>query len=353
MSKIISIGLAEAPYEYTQEEVKRFASELFSHCSPLIQKTIRVFDNAQIERRHFINPKEWYSREHDFLERNSCFVESGFYLSSQALESCLNRVSVSPRVVDHIIFVSSTGISAPTLDALLYNSCGLRADVRRTPIWGLGCLGGAVGLTRAMEFTRAYPKGCVLLIALEICSLAFQMLDHSQRNIIATALFSDGAAAALVVGKEHELYGLCGAELLDSQSTTYPATLGVMGWDMVDTGFKVVLGKEIPSIVRDNIREDVMKLLSRNGLCLGDISLYAAHPGGVKVLRAYEEALDLQPGTMGVSRAVLRAHGNMSSPTVLFVLEEFLGWGDGRRGELGLISAFGPGFGSELLLFEL
>jgi len=357
MTKLVSIGLAEPPYVYEQRELKEFVSREFAGCSPLVRKTMAVFDTAQIERRHFINEMQWYGVEHSFTERNSRFIGSAPALASAAMTSCMENAGAEPDEIDHVVFVTTTGISTPTIDALLFNMHGLRPDAKRTPLWGLGCLGGAVGISRARDYTLAFPKSSVLVIALETCSLAFQLYDHTQRNVIASALFSDGAAAALVVGGEHRLYNLPGARLLDSLSTTYPDSIGVMGWDIVETGFKVVMAKDIPSIVKENVRGGVMALLAQNGYSIDDINLYASHPGGVKVLSAYEDALGISASETADSRRVLREHGNMSSPTVLFVLNEIMSASGepagGGGGGLGLISSFGPGFGSELILFDL
>jgi alkylresorcinol/alkylpyrone synthase len=253
--------------------------------------------------------------------------------------------------VDHIIFVSSTGVATPTIDAHLFNKHELSPHVRRTPIWGLGCLGGAVGLSRAMEYTIAFPDSIVLVVALEICSLAFQIDDLTPKGIIASALFSDGASAALVVGRESRLYALPGLELLDSHSTTYPDSLHVMGWEVVDEGFKVILSREIPQIVKANMKNGVVALLSRRGLSISHIRYFPTHPGGARVIAAYKEALALKPDALSQSEEVLRHHGNMSSPTVHFVLRRLL-HEEKNPGTYGIISALGPGFSSELLLFR-
>lgn len=351
MSKLVSIGVAEAPYVYPQCEVKRFVSNLLSDSPPSLKMLTSVFDNATIERRHFIMEKEWYSQRRSFVERNERYVECGVALASSALIQCLEETGVSPTDVDHVILVSSTGVATPTIDAILFNKHKLSPHVRRTPIWGLGCLGGAVGLSRAMEYTTAFPNSIALVVALEICSLAFQIDDLTPSGIIASALFSDGASAALVAGRENHLYALRGLELIDSQSTTYRDSLHVMGWEIVDEGFKVILSKEIPAIVKANIRGVVTQLLSKHRLSISEISHFPAHPGGVRVLAAYKEALMLPPGALRHSKEVLKHHGNMSSPTVHFVLNRLLRE-ENNPGAYGIISALGPGFSSELLLFR-
>src|SRR5207249_3660253 len=243
----------------------------------------------------------------------------------------------------------------PSLDARLANLLRFRQDVRRTPIWGLGCAGGAAGLSRARDFALADPGARVLLIALELCSLTFQRGDLDRRNLVATSLFSDGAAAAVIAGAEAEASD--GAprhslELLASRSTLWPDTLDVMGWTVDEKGLHVVFSRDIPSIVRNWVRGNLEEFLAANGLELGSIPHVIAHPGGPKVLAAYASALGLPIETFRHAREVLRTCGNMSSPTCLFVLERALEAGDFHPGELGVVSALGPGFSSEYVLIR-
>lgn len=352
MSKVISVGTADIPYNYDQSVAKDFAHTLFSKRRKDIERLIGVFDNAMIENRHFCFPREWFTTDHSFVERTQQFKRLSYELSVDALNKCLENAGADYDDFDHIIFVSSTGMSAPTIDAQIINSMRLNNHIKRTPIWGLGCVGGAVGLSRAMDFTKADPKSGVLVIAVEICSLAFQIEDYSKSNVVAIALFSDGAACSLVVGNEHRLSCGPGMILEDSYSTTYYDSLDVMGWDIVETGFKAIFSKDIPMIVRNNVRENILEFLVTKELTLSDIHHYIVHPGGTKVINEYENSLDLENGTFHYPRKVLREHGNMSSATVLYVLDEFISDGKYTERENGLISALGPGFSSELLLFR-
>lgn len=352
MAKVISIGTADAPHKFSQKEVKDFVHNLFSGVSDEADRMINVFNNSMIETRHFSQPVEWATLTHGFKERNELYVKNAYDISSKALRNCIREIEAKFSDFDHIIFVSSTGISTPSIDALLINDLKLDSHIRRTPIWGLGCVGGAVGLSRAFEYARAWPNGATLVIAVEICSLAFQRDDYSKSNIVATSLFSDGAAAALVVGKEHELFNRAGFTFIDSLSTTFPNSLDIMGWEIVDMGFKVIFSKDIPSIVRKYVRPNIMELLNKHKLTLGNIRHFITHPGGLKVINAYEESLALSDGTLELSRKVLREHGNMSSPSVLYVLKEFLQSGEYFPGDFGIISALGPGFSSEIILFQ-
>lgn len=353
MSKVASVGIADVHYKFQQDEVKDFARQFFSRGREDIGRMINVFDNSMIETRHFSQPREWFYKSHGFVERNETYVKNACYLSTEAITNCIKKINADYSGFDHIIFVSSTGVATPTIDALLINELKLDPHLKRTPIWGLGCAGGAVGLSRALEYTRAFPKSAVLVIALEICSLAFHQNDYSKSNIIAISLFSDGAAAALVAGKEHRLFNSARVNLIDSLSTIYYDSLDVMGWEVVDTGFKAIFSKDIPMIVRKYVRPNIEELLDKHNLSLSDMKHFVVHPGGLKVINEYEEALGLPNGAFAYSRKVLREHGNMSSPTILYVLNEFLEDGKYENGDYGLMSALGPGFSSELILFQI
>lgn len=351
MSRVISVGTAELPYEFRQSELKGFAQILLSRYGQAPGRMLDVFDSSLIESRGFVHPREWFESKKSFKERSESYLSGALSLSRSAIGDCLDNYGGGPGDFDHIIYVSSTGVSTPTIDALLLNELKLDNHIRRTPIWGLGCAGGAAGLSRALEYTKAYPRSAALLIATEICSLAFHGEDYSKSNIVSLALFADGAAAVIVAGKENRLYGLPGISLLDSLSTTYYDSLDVMGWEIVDDGFKAIFSKDIPSIVRDRVRGNIDELISSRGIAINDLSHYIVHPGGPKVLSEYERSLGLEEGAFAHSRKVLREHGNMSSPTVLYVLGEFMDSETAGSGEYGIISALGPGFSSELLLF--
>ncbi len=352
MSRVISVGTAELPYKYRQSDLKSYADTLLSRYGQGPGRMLDVFDSSLIETRGLVHPREWFESEKSFRERSESYLSGALSISRSAIEDCLDRYGGDTGDFDHIIYVSSTGVSTPTIDAILLNELKLDNHIRRTPIWGLGCAGGAAGLSRALEYTKAYPQSAALLIATEICSLAFHGDDYSKSNLVSLALFSDGAAAVVVAGKENGLYGRTGISLLDSLSTTYYDSLDVMGWEIVDDGFKAIFSKDIPSIVRDRVRENIEELVSGRGITINDLRHYIVHPGGPKVLSEYERSLGLREGAFVQSRKVLREHGNMSSPTVLYVLKEFMEGGPGEKGEYGIISALGPGFSSELLLFR-
>jgi len=352
MSRVISVGTAEVPYEFRQSELKNFANLLLSGKGQEPGRMLDVFDNSLIETRGFVHPREWFENEKSFKERSESYLSCSLSLSLSALKDCLGRYDGDFKDFDHIIYVSSTGVATPSIDAILVNELKLDNHMKRTPIWGLGCAGGAAGLSRAFEYTKAFPKSAALLIATEICSLAFHGDDYSKSNIVSLALFSDGAAAVIVAGKDNKLYGRSNLRLLESLSTTYYDSLDVMGWEIVNDGFKAIFSKDIPSIVRNNVRANIEELVSNHGISVEDLKHYVVHPGGPKVLSEYEGSLGFEEGTFRYSRKVLREHGNMSSPTVLYVLKEFMEREQESKGEYGIISALGPGFSSELLLFK-
>lgn len=354
MPKIISTATADAPYILPQSEIKNFTYNLFSGSDIDIERLISVFDNSEITQRHISVEPEWLSREHSFKERNEIFAEVSLQLAEQAIVECLAGVNTTPARIDNIIYVTSTGVMTPTLDARLFNELGFSRHIKRLPLWGLGCAGGAAGISRAMDLAKAYPKENVLVVAVELCSLTFQKDDLSKSNIVAASLFGDGCACVLIAGDENEL----GArenlpELVGSLSTIYNNSLDVMGWDIVDRGFSVVFSRDIPSIVKENVKPNIIELLEMHGLQIDDVKHYITHPGGLKVINAYEESLGLTTGTLNISRKILKEHGNMSSPSVIYVLDEFLkNIRNVKSGEYVLISSLGPGFSSELVLFK-
>lgn len=350
MPHILSVGTAVPPYCIPQSEARAFASRHFSGQYAALERMLPVFDHVHVETRYFAVPLEWFDEPRSFAERNAKYVQAAVDLGEQAIARCVEQAGLAPQEIDHLFFVSSTGISTPSIDAHLINRMRLRSDICRTPIWGLGCAGGVAGLARAFEFALAYPDRHAVIVALELCGLTFQPSDFSTSNLIATCLFGEGAAAVLV--------GPRGAReacprILAHQSVLWPDSLDVMGWDLTEEGLKVVFSQDIPTIVTGRLGPVIHDFLARQGLTSDDISHYITHPGGAKVIDAYQEALRLPPASMRHPREVLRRFGNMSSASVLFVLrEEWAHADDVRPGDYGLLSALGPGFSAELLLIR-
>ncbi|MCP4684557.1 MAG: hypothetical protein GY867_03815 [bacterium] len=271
-------------------------------------------------------------------------------MTGTAVEQLLEENNLRPDQIDYVICINTTGLATPSIDTRLINLLGFRPSVRRTPVWGLGCAGGAAGLSLAYHHAPGHQDQRILLVAAELCGLTFLADDFSRSNLVATALFGEGAAAALITGDDVPTPGL---EILGTRCRFYPDSLDVMGWSVVSSGLQVVFAQRIPSIVEANAAEDIGAFLKEYGLDLGDIDQFLVHPGGTKVIEAYESALNLNNGHLDLARGVLRDFGNMSSVTVLFVLERYLTECGFDCGGHGLISARGPGFCSESLPVKL
>jgi alkylresorcinol/alkylpyrone synthase len=346
MPRLVSVATATPPHIIHQEQAAALARQFFGAAIRDVDRYLTVFEHAAIDTRALTVPPEWFATPHTWGESNDRFIADACTLGATAARQALDRAGLEPGAIDHIIFVSTTGLAAPSLDARIMAELGIPARARRTPIWGLGCAGGAVGLSRAADHARAYPRERALLVCVELCSLTFQYDDRSPRNLVAAALFADGAAAAIVEGDE---IGGDGPRIVASESTLFPDSLDLMGWDIVDTGMRVVFGARIPGVVREHYRPLAETFLARHDLSLDAIDHHIYHPGGAKVLQAFEQAGGLCPCALDHSRAILRRWGNMSSATVLFVLEQFLAAGIGP-GTHGLLTVFGPGFSSEMVL---
>ncbi|HET7479242.1 MAG TPA: 3-oxoacyl-[acyl-carrier-protein] synthase III C-terminal domain-containing protein [Rubrobacteraceae bacterium] len=343
--KVLSVATALPPHHLGQGEVKDFARGMFSEVFRDIERLTPVFDNVQVESRYFCVPLEWFERDHTFPEKNALYVEHALSLSEKAARRAMDRAGVEPGEIGAIFFVSTTGLSTPSLDSKLIFALDLSEHTRRVPIWGLGCAAGAAGVSRAAEYATLYPEQKVLLVAVELSGLTFQRGDRSKSNLISTSLFADGAAA-VVLGTG------AGPEIVGSYSTTWPGTEDVMGWDLIETGLKVQLSKSVPTIVRERLLGNLQDACDSLDLDFADLRHYVLHPGGAKVLDAFEEVLGLAPGALTFSRSVLRDFGNMSSVTVLFILERFLESGEYAPGDLGVLSAMGPGFSAEHVFFK-
>lgn len=332
-------------HEVTQAEVKRAATEQFPE-TYRSDAMLAVFDSAAIDTRRFARPLDWYLEPRTFAEKNAIYVEEALALAERLATRALDEAGIDAADVDGVVFVSSTGVSTPSLDAYLMQRMGISPQAARLPLWGLGCAGGAAGLARAADLVRAGYAN-VLFIAVEFCSLTFVLGDESKSNFIGTALFADGGAA-LVLGAETPTDGGL-MQIRHTHSALLDETAALTGWDVVEDGFKLRLSKEIPAKVLEALRPAVDASLATGGWALDDVGSVIVHPGGTKVLDAYQAVLGLAPKRLDASRETLRHHGNMSSPTVLFALERVLRAKPSGR---GLVSATGPGFSVEHLLVE-
>ena len=342
--RLLGLSTAVPPYIMGQRDVAERVRAIFADAgAELVERLMPIYGNAGVERRHACVPIHWHDSLHGWRERSEIYLENAVALLERAAVDCLAEVGLPARDVDAVVVVSTSGIATPSLDAVLINRLGLRTDVTRLPIFGLGCAGGVLGLSRAADLARLDPDANVLFLVVELCSLCFRGNDKTKSNFVSTALFGDGAAAVLVSGRGD------GVVLGPSGQHTWYDTLDVMGWDIEDDGLQVRLSRDIPSLVRARMREVTTEFLGRHRLDLADIRHFVCHPGGMKVLAALEDAFGIAEGTLAEGRAVLRDNGNMSAATVLFVLDRML-----KAGATGpmLMTAMGPGFTAAFQMIE-
>ncbi len=349
MPHIAAVSKIELPHKIKQTEVKAQARALFAENFPQVDRLIHAFDNTEIITRNFCKPISYYAESNTFEQRNNDYIDCALTYSVQAIENCLIKANLSKEVITDILFVSTTGLATPSIDALIINKMRLNPHINRVPVWGLGCGGGVSGMAKANTLAKANPDAVVLLVAVELCSLTLIKNDYSKSNFIGSSLFSDGIAACIIKGDNHRTG--TGVTCLASSSKLYYDSLEVMGWDFQDTGFKVLFSKDIPTFINEHIHQDVVDFLNKQNLVLADIKNFIFHPGGKKVLDAYKDALQVEGDFLKNTHQVMNDYGNMSSVTVLYVLEKFMteGFDDGY----GLMLAMGPGFSSEMVLLNM
>jgi alkylresorcinol/alkylpyrone synthase len=346
--QLLAVGTALPEFRFEQADVRALIKGLFNDGFRDFDRLLAVFDNGHVQARYLSAPLEWFKTNHSWQERNEIYVKTATDLGERAARIALERSGVQAQEFGAIFFVSTTGLATPSLDSFLIKRLDLSRHIARIPIWGLGCAGGAAGLNRASEFVRATGKPA-LLIAVELSSLTFQANDVSRPNLIATSLFADGAAA-VVIGPNGSGSG---PSIVGASSTLWDDTEDVMGWVVTNTGLQVTLSKSVPNVVEKHIRQDVEMACANHGINLEHLKHFVTHPGGEKVMEAFRSALELPESAMNDAREILEHHGNMSSPTVLFALERFLQrWPDLPTGEHGLLTAMGPGFSAEHVLFR-
>ncbi len=319
------------------------------HFNP--ERLAQIHRSTLVGGRHLALPLDEYGALGGFGKRNEAYLRVGLEVGEAAVRDGLTRAGLTPRDVGHLFFVTTTGIATPSLDAMLVNRLGLLPSVKRTPIFGLGCLAGAAGLARASDVLRAFPEEVAVVLSVELCSLTLQPDDLSIPNVVATGLFGDGAAAVVLGGAARP--GRAGApRVVATRSVFYPDTEWVMGWDVVDTGFKIVLSAKVPEVVEGRVGADVDAFLEAQGLRRADVRHWIAHTGGPKVLEALRAGLALPVEALERSWASLREVGNLSSASVLFVLRDHLDAAVARPGDVGVLAAMGPGFACELVLLR-
>jgi len=333
---IVSLQTASPPHEMRQDEVAEAARSLFQARFPQFDRLRPVFANAGIRTRQSVMPMDWYLQPRGWPERTQAYLAAGVDLFVQAAQGALDQAGLTGAEIDVIVTVSSTGIATPSLEARAMDRMGFRPDAARVPVFGLGCAGGATGLALAARLAAAQPGCRVLMVTLELCTLAFRTDKISNADIVATALFGDGAAACVLRAGEEGFASVAGFA-----EHTWPDTLDIMGWRVDPEGLGVIFAQAIPPFARKHLRPAMDEMLGRQGLLGGDVDRYICHPGGMKVIEALETSLDLGQGALDAEREVLADHGNMSAPTVLFVLDRVR-----RRGlpPRSVLTALGPGF---------
>jgi alkylresorcinol/alkylpyrone synthase len=351
---IRAVGCALPPHYADQETIIAALRELWAQKHINIGRLEELHRSVQVGGRHLSVPIEEYPGLDTFEKRNDAWIRVAEDVGAEALTRALDAADLGPRDIDHIFFVTVTGVATPSIDARLINRLGMRPDVKRTPIFGLGCVAGAAGTARAADYLRAFPGQIAALLSVELCSLTHQREDLSIANIIASGLFGDGAAALVLAGGDVPAMASAPARpsVVASTSVFYPDTEDVMGWQFVNSGFKVILSAKVPTLVRERIGADVDAFLEAQGLRRSDVRHWVAHTGGPKVLEAMQEALDLPPAALERSWRSLSKTGNLSSASVLFVLGDLLDAREASPGDVGLLMAMGPGFCSELVLLR-
>ncbi len=347
--RIVGAGHAFPPHFYDQEQLLAAAEAHWGDQLHNVDRIRQLFANVAVGGRHLALPLEEYPKLESFGSANDAWIRVGREIGAAAVEAALSDAGLEPADVDALFTVSVTGLATPALDARLMNRIALPERLKRIPIFGLGCVAGAAGIARAADYVKAYPEGVAVLLSVELCSLTLQREDLSIANLIASGLFGDGAAAVVVSGTDR---GGGGPRVVSTRSIFYPDSERVMGWDISERGFQLVLSAEVPDMVLQNLRRDVDAFLQDHGLTRDAIGVWTAHTGGPKVLEAMDEALELPADALELSWRSLREVGNLSSTSVLLVLEETLHHHRPAPGTPGLLFAMGPGFCSELVLLE-
>ena len=343
--RIQGIGTAVPEHVFDQASIRQVIKNMFSEKVDNLDRLLKVFEHLHIERRHFAREPEWYTLDRGFGEANDMFIETALALSLIAASQAISNSGIPVNKFGGIVVSSTTGIMTPSLDAYLVQNLGLPMSVARMPLFGLGCAGGVSGLARAAELSSTQSGVPVLFVAVEICSATFQRNDFSKSNLIGTSIFGDGAAA-VVLGKGDQ-----GLEIVDSYHRLFPETYDIMGWDFIDSGMKVRFSRDIPVFVRQHVPEVIKEAVTSWCISKDDIKSYIVHPGGAKVLEAFAEVIGHPSKKLADSHEILKQYGNMSSASVLFVLERMMQNQSLTKG-YALMSALGPGFSSDQLLLN-
>ncbi len=347
--KIASAASAFPKHYYPQQFLLQKLQEFWGDSLRNPQMLARLHKNVAVEGRHLAMPPEKYLELETWGQANDVWIEVAQELGEQALCRALHHAGLQTSSLGALFFTSVTGISSPSIDALLINRMGLPRNIRRVPIFGLGCVAGAAGIARAADYVRAYPSQAAALVSVELCSLTIQREDLSVANLISSGLFADGSAAVIVTGDDVQATG---PEIVATRSIFYPETEQMMGWKVSEKGFRITLSPEVPVLIRENLGGNVDEFLADHGHKRSDIGSWVLHTGGPKVREATAEALNLHDGQLDASWDCLKRVGNLSSASVLVVLEDVMRNRRPKPGTLGILAAMGPGFCSELVLLQ-
>ncbi|MFF4318002.1 type III polyketide synthase [Streptomyces sp. NPDC001568] len=352
MTRVLAVSSVFPPHLYRQSQITEALTGFLPPGSDAALLR-RVHASVRVGSRHLALPLERYGPDPSFGETNAQFVRTALDLGALAVARALTRSTLGAGDLDLVMSTTVTGLATPSLEARLASRVGLRPDVRRVPLFGLGCAAGAAGLGRLHDHLTGRPGDAALLLSTELCSLTLQPRDTSMANLVAGALFGDGAGALLAVGDEHPLHAFgSGPSVIASRSRLYPGTEHLLGWDIGDWGFRMVLGRELPELVRLHVAEEIETFLAGHDLKPSDVDAWICHPGGPKILDVLSTALGLPEHAFAASRRSLAAVGNLSSASVLHILGDVQAAGPPAPGSVGLMLAFGPGFASELVLLR-
>jgi alkylresorcinol/alkylpyrone synthase len=349
VSKILDVATALPAHRFKQAEILEISREFFG---PLLAgpRRAEIFERAGVDTRCLVEPKKYYLDKNDFETKNRDYLKHALELAEACTRACLKKTGQDFTDVDHIICVTTTGLLTPSLEARLAQVLPFKRTVKRTPLFGSGCAGGAVALARAQDYLEGHPRETVLALSVELCSLTLMPTERTMIQVVAAALFGDGASAVLLAGNDSPRQAR--AEILACESILLPDSLDIMGWDFTSAGMKLVLSKRAPELIEAHFKSAVVGFLEKHGVRLSDMRRVLLHPGSGKILDACERALGLAPELTALSRRFLAENGNLSSSSLLFILRDALEQAPPPPGSLGLMAAFGPGFACELLLIR-
>lgn len=349
MARILAVGTAVPREQYAQETIRGRCETAFAGTAAGGREAI--FDRAGVETRGLVEPPDYYFSGVPFERRNADYFPHAEALAKRALESALDQAGVGIGELTHLFSVTTTGLLTPSLDAHLAQAMPFRRTIKRTPLFGVGCAGGAVALSRAYEYLRGHPQETVAVLSVELCSLTFLPKDGTMTQLVAAALFGDGAACAILCGEKSPAAKRARYSFVDNESVLIPDSLHVMGWDFGADGMRLVLSNDAPAIVERNLEDALSPLLARHGVCVDELSPLVLHPGSSRILDACERAMGLPDGAATLSRSFLKRHGNLSSASVLFILKDAIEAAPAAPA-WGLLAALGPGFACEALLIR-